>query len=128
MDPIKDYQDVLQSIESAVAEVWRADPQLTNDAVMRTYEAAIAYYNAEARGLTPKPVNLTGLDAELYAKVGEMCEWRLGRLAGGGWPKMEQPIPVQDLVACLRKLNKSVEFWTKQGGRQGYLQHIEQFV
>jgi hypothetical protein len=31
-------------------------------------------------------------------------------------------------VACLRKLHKSVEFWTKQGGRQGYLQFIEKFV
>jgi hypothetical protein len=33
-----------------------------------------------------------------------------------------------DMVACLRKLRKSVDFWTQRGGRQGYMQYIEQYV
>ena len=56
-----------------------------------------------------------------------ICEWR------SGWaPGLEQgeftPIPLEDLVACLRRLRKSVDFWTKQAGRQGYMQYIEQYV
>lgn len=127
MNPIADYQDVLQNIESAVAQVWRAHRELTNYAVSRAYEAAIQRYHAEARQLTPKPDNLGGLDKVLYDKVCERCEWRLGRIPQPELPELK-PIPVEDLVACLRKLNKSVEFWTKKGGRQGYLQYIEQFV
>lgn len=125
MDPIKDYQDVLQNIETGVAAVWREHRELNNYAVMRAYEAAIARYNAEARPMTSKPVNLTGLDEQVYQKVIEMCEWRLGR---GGDLHEAKPIPVEDLVVCLRKLNKSVDFWTKQGGRRGYLTYIAQFV
>jgi hypothetical protein len=127
MSPTEDYQDVLQNIETAVAEIWRSHPELTNYAVSRAYEAAIAQYNSEARQLKPKPTNLTGLDGELYTSVRQVCEWRLGRTTDSELPQVE-PIPVEDLVACLRKLHKSVEFWTKQGGRQGYLQFIEKFV
>lgn len=125
MDPLKDYQDVLQNIEAVVAELWRKHPEMTNYTVMRAYEAAIARYHAEARGQTPKPVNLTGLNAMVFSDVSEICEWRLGRTRD-----LEdiKPIPVEDLVACLRKLHKSVDFWTKEGGRQGYLTFIEKFV
>lgn len=127
MSPIEDYRDVLQNIEAVVASIWRGHPEMTNYAVMRAYEAAITRYNAEARQLTPKPVNLTGLDAKLYEEVSGICEWRLGRSANSDTPK-PKPIPVEDLVACLRKLHKSVDFWTKEGGRQGYLRYIQNFV
>ena len=127
MNPIEAYRDVLQNIEAAVAEVWRADAELTNHAVSRAYEAAINRYRAEALQFTPKPAGLTGLDALVYERVCEICEWRLGRQPDPEMPELK-PIPVEDLVACLRKLHKSVAFWTKQGGRQGYLQFIEKFV
>jgi hypothetical protein len=125
MDPLKDYEDVLQNIEAVVAEIWRKHPEMTNYTVMRAYEAAIARYHAEARGYAPKPANLTGLDAMVFSAVSEICEWRLGRTRNSDDIKA---IPVEDLVACLRKLNKSVEFWTQTGGRQGYMTFIERFV
>jgi hypothetical protein len=127
MNPIEDYQDVLQNIESAVVHTWRTHSEMTNYSVMRVYDAAIAFYNALAREQTPKPANLTGLDADLLKAVQEICEFRLGRVKLSD--KVEvTPIPLEDLVACLRKLRKSVDFWTKQGGRQGYLQYIEKFL
>lgn len=127
MDPIEDYQDVLQNIETVVAEVSRSHPELTNYTVARAYEAAISQYHAEARQVTPKPPNLMGLDATVYTNICQICEWRLGRTPGKGLSEVK-PIPVEDLVACLRKLHKSVEFWTKRGGRQGYLKLIEKYV
>ncbi|HEV2207199.1 MAG TPA: hypothetical protein VG167_00365 [Verrucomicrobiae bacterium] len=127
MNPVEHYQDVLQNIEAAVAGVWREHQELTNYAVSRAYEAAINRYKDEARQFAPKPAGLTGLDAVLYQRVCEMCEWRLGRKPNAETPDLN-PIPIEDLVACLRKLHKSVEFWTKKGGRQGYLQFIEGFV
>lgn len=127
MDPIEDYQDVLQNIETSVAKVWRSHPELTNYTVSRAYEAAVAQYHSEARQVTPKPPNLAGLDATVYTSICQICEWRLGRTSDKGLPEVE-PIPVEDLVACLRRLHKSVDFWTRQGGRQGYLKLIEQYV
>ena len=127
MDPIEEHLDVLQNIESVVVEVWRNHSAMTNYTVMRAYETAIAYYSALAREQSPKPVNLTGLDATLFEAVKDVCEWRLGRGAESDGDEVSA-LPVEVLVSCLRKLRKSVDRWTREGGRQGYLQFIEKFL
>ena len=127
MNPIEDHQDVLQNIEAVVTDVWRAHRELNNYTVMRAYEAALTLYREEARQHTPKPVALTGLDAEVFNAVKSVCDWRLGRSGPSDQPKIT-PISLEDMVACLSRLRKSVDFWTKQGGRQGYLQFIERFL
>lgn len=126
MKPIDDLPHVLEAIETAVVRVWRQHRDMTNYAVLRVYEAAIVYYHALERGLTPKPVSFTGVDGTLYDAVHEACEWSLGRRPGP--ESIKEPIRTEDLVACLRRLKKSVDFWTKQGGRQGYLTYIQQFL
>lgn len=127
MSPDEKNLDVLQNIEFAVVEVWKQNPSLNNYNVMRAYECALAHYRAVAREQPPKPSNLTGLDAKVFDKVKEICDWRLG-FSKAEKPEELPPVPVEDMLACLRKLGKSVELWTKQGGRQGYLQFIEQFL
>ena len=127
MKPTEDYADFLQNIEFGMVQVWKGHPDMTNYDAMRAYDAAIAYYNAQARDQTPKPVTLTGIEATLWAHIQSMCEWRLGRQHDREMPQTT-PIPLEDMVSCLRKLRKSVDFWTKRGGRQGYMQYIEKFV
>ena len=39
-----------------------------------------------------------------------------------------EPVPVEELVDCLRKLMKSVENRGKTGGRQAYLRFTGQFI
>ncbi len=65
--------------------------------------------------------------------VETMCDWRLGDetllsadMKNRG-PRPE-PVSVDVIVACLKRIRKSVEKWNKQGGRQGYLTFIERFV
>ena len=72
-------------------------------------------------------MNLAGLDAKVFEAVKEICESRTGRSPGSELGEVI-PIPLEDMVACLRKLRKSVDFWTNRGGRQGYMQYIEQYV
>ncbi len=127
MDPVKDYEDVLKSIETAVIGIWREQPGMNNYAVMRAYDAAIAHYVAVARQQTPKAANLTGLDATLFEAVRDACDWRLGLVRYADRPQVS-PVPPGDMVACLRRLRKSVDFWTEQGGRQGYMEYIEKFI
>ena len=83
-------------------------------------------YNALARGHQPKPVAFNGLDDTTFQAVYKACEERLGK------PVSEDPatplLNAEDLVACLRRLRKSVEFWTKEGGRRGYIDFVARFV
>jgi hypothetical protein len=122
VNPIDDYQAVLQNIEAVVVNAWRSDPTINNYTVIRAYEAAIAEYGAIARQHTPKP------DAVIFEDVRKICEWRLGHTAISGSDEKITPIPIEDLVACLRKLRKSVDHWTRARGRSGYLEYIEEFL
>ena len=122
--------DVLQNLEFAIVEIWRAHPEMTDYVAQRAYEAARQFYRAEQRGNPPKPPALTGLDATVFEALKAMCEFHLARNPG---PKSETeipvaPIPVEKLVACLQELAKSVERHTRSGGRQGYLTFIDGFL
>lgn len=130
MKPDEEHLDVLQNLEFAIVEVFRANPAMTDYSALRAYEAARQHYRAEQRGQPLKPNSLTGLDAAAYEAVMAMCEFRLGRDPG---PPPEENVPVtpitlETLTASLQKLAKSVERHTRHGGRQGYLTFIDQFL
>jgi len=62
-----------------------------------------------------------------------MCEWRLGRAAPGDDPRAEgsvapDPRTVDEILLCPKRIVKSVDRWNREGGRQGYLSFIIQFV
>lgn len=124
------FTDVLQNIEFAIHAVYQREPKLTDYEVGRALEAAVRRYKDEVRGRTPRERQLTGLVQEVYDAVVEMSEFRLGRnpLAEGGPTFEPGELKVEDLLACLQRIHKSVGFWTKQGGRQGYLTYIGEFL
>ena len=127
------YLDVLQNIESSIVSVYQARPELTDWDVEAALEALMQFYRAETR---QKPVDLrqlAGNQAEVLQAARVMCEWRLGRetlLDERDQPITAQtkPITPAEIVACLKRLRKSVQFWTKSGGRQGYLKYIVEFL
>ena len=123
------YTDVLQNLEQAVVSIFRQNPDMTDYVVQRAYEAAYERYRAEQRGHVPKPPGLTGLDAATYDAVCAMCEFRLGRSPGParGGPPIE-PLTAEEMVACLRRLARSVKLHTGRAGRQGYLNFVAHFV
>ena len=102
---------------------------MTDHVASRAYEAAYELYRAEGRGREGKPCPLTGLDLEAFEAVKAICEFRLGRgpVRNEG-TEAAAPIPLADLCECLNELRKSVERHTKQGGRQGCLAFIDQFL
>jgi hypothetical protein len=127
----EEYQDILQNIEVTVANLYRRHSELTDHAVLRTYEALVQAYSAEVTGRTARQMEPSGLEAELLRNARAMCEWRLGRgempSTQGGAPQCD-PLDVPNLVLCLKRLAKSVQKWNKHGGRQGYLSFMTQFV
>jgi hypothetical protein len=126
MDPIKDAEDVLKAIENAVIQLATGHPEMNNYTVGRAYDAAIEHYLEIARQHTPREVRLNGLDALTSAAVREAWEQRLGKPLSDAQPS--PALAPADLLICLRKLRKSVDFWTKQGGRTGYLDHVSQYI
>ena len=127
------YEDVLQNIESRVVAVYHTQPELTDWEVELAYEALIQFYNAEAHGRSVEVRQLPGIQAEVVHAAKAMCEWRLGRLTlsdkrGRPIKFPMKPLTAAEIVACLKRLRKSVRFWTKANGRQGYLNYIVQFL
>lgn len=124
------FADVLQNIEVAIYANFRQIPELTDYEVSRALEAAIRRYKDKARGRTPKERTLAEKVQIVYDAVVAVAEFRLGRKPLSEDAPAIQPgaLTVEDLLACLQRLHKSVGFWTKQGGRQGYLTYIGEFL
>ena len=99
--------------------------------VITTYAALIQTYRGEASNKPAIKPN-GDLAVQVYDLLAHVCDWQLGRTPmlnkkGKPMPRPE-PIPVDVLILCLKQLRKSVDLWTKQGGRQGYLTYILQFL
>ncbi len=129
------YFDVLQNIEAAIVGVYRADPELTDLEVMNTLDALIRRYRSEAGGREPRTPRLLGRIKDLYEVLEQACEWRLGRskvkTVDGkeiGLPPEVEPLTPDEMVAVLKRIQRSVKRWTKEGGRQGYLNFVNEFI
>jgi len=128
----EEYEDVLQNIEFAIMGVYREYPELVDSEVEKAVNALILAYQAEMKQRTPSPVSLTPLGQQVYVRVQSMCEWRLGRGEafvaedGARLPKPE-PLSLDAMIACLKRVRKSVHTWTRREGRQGYLRFVEEF-
>jgi len=129
----EEYLDVLQNIEFAIVSVYRSEQALIDYDVNKILNILISGYQAEFSKRDMSKPNLTPLQERLYESVKHMCEWRLGREAIDKKEKHLQTeniesVSVEEIIACLKRIRKSVETWTKQSGRKGYLQYIDQFL
>jgi hypothetical protein len=129
----EEYMDVLQNIEFGIVSIYRERAEMSDYDVMRTLEALIDSYTAEKIGRPPRDLRLSDLEHHLMDAVRGMCEWRLGRGALPGGPASSgnaapEPNTVDEIILCLKRVLKSVRRWNKEGGRQGYLNFVIQYV
>ncbi|MBL7183063.1 MAG: hypothetical protein ISS50_01295 [Anaerolineae bacterium] len=128
------YQDVLQNIEFGIVQAYRNHPEMTDWEVLSAIEALLRTYRAKAKGRQVAPPSLDPLADAVYDFVKSMCEWRLGRerpfTRKDGEPVelLVEPITLDELMACLKRVRKSINRWHRRGGRQGYLTFVSQFV
>ncbi|RPJ43782.1 MAG: hypothetical protein EHM21_11045 [Chloroflexi bacterium] len=126
----EEYQDVLQNMEMAIVGVYRDHPELADFQVDQALEALGRSYQREKTGGQPV-LPKSSLAQEVYQAVKVMCEWRLGReniVDEEGQPMGIEPLTVDEIQACLKRLRRSIETWSKRGGTQGYLNYIRQFI
>ena len=127
----EEYLDVLQNIEFAIVSVYREKHDLLDYDVDKVLNLLWTEYRNEKQDRTA-PAPQLGVNAQLvYARVKSMCEWRLGRQnleeKKDGQPVEMgiKPLTLDEIMACLKRIRKSIELWTKRGGRQGYLYFID---
>lgn len=101
--------------------------------VLDGLEAVIRRYVAETQGRVQPRTALSARASDVSAKVEKMCEWRLGRtsLRGESGPlevSTSEAHDVETIIACLKRVRKSVRFWNESAGRQGYLEYVKEFV
>lgn len=127
------FLDVLQNIEFALVGVFREHDKLTDYGADYAIETLIKQYTAELLGRTPPPLpKFPPHEQQAYDNVRAMCEWRLGRADAEDGSGQEvnpgEPIALADLIACLKRIRSSIQFWTKKLGRRGYYEFVKGFV
>lgn len=128
-----EYQDVLQNIEFAIVSVYREHPGLLDYGVDSALNALIVVYQAEQKHRVSRPTVLSPLAQDVFTRVHAMCEWRLGREAftsdePGAEIPHPSPVSLEEIVACLKRVRKSVRTWTQEEGQQGYLRFVSRFI
>lgn len=130
----KKYEDVLQNIEAMIAQVFRErDESFSDHAVSRALEAAIDEMVAIKIKREPRDFNLDEVETDILRAITSICFWRLGEvgLADENYEEIKadfEPNTPQELIDCLKRIQKSVKFWNNEMGRQGYLNYICRFV
>ena len=129
----EEYLDVLQNIEFAIVSTHHDHPEMLDGHVIYALEAIINSYRTEMAGRPPEEFSASVVEAALYRAIRNMCEWRLGRIQPDDAEAAElgpapEPIKVDEIVLCLKKILKSVNRWNKSGGQRGYLTFIVQYV
>jgi hypothetical protein len=127
------YLDVLQNIEYGIVQACRADPAILDAHVASALDGLIRLYQAETRGRSAPHLALSPLAQAVFDSAKTMCDWRLGRERlvdeQGIEPGLAMtPKTLDEIVACLKRVRRSVDVWTKKGGRQGYVNYVSQFI
>jgi hypothetical protein len=129
---IEEYMDVLQNIEFALVGVYDNNPTLTDTGTMYAVETLIKVYTGESRGREVALPQFKPEEREAYDAVKRMCDWRLGRssMEDEKGKKVEdvEPLTLEEINACLKRIQKSINTWYKRGGRRGYYEFVRQFI
>ena len=126
------YLDVLHNIETALVHAYRETPDMTDYDADRAVDALIRTYQAEVSGRERPTLKLNPIALSAYSGVKLMTDFRLGREKmkikhKKGYLKLGEPLTVPEIIACLKRVLRSIRMWNKKGGRRGYYTFVDQF-
>lgn len=110
------YVGVLQPLEFHIVNFYRKNPSLYDYDILRVYEALLKYMKAKLTNFSLPQHKLEGISCDIYECLFTFIE------------EMEKHYSLEELQACLKRLEKSINFWGKRAGSRGYLNHIVQFL
>ncbi len=129
----EEFADILHGIESAIVAVFDNMPELVDKDVLVAIEALMREYEREKRNRPGIMLVPPGRAQAVFEQCRRVCEWELGRKSlKEGEVSLDNPregdVSLSELMRCLKRLRKSVRLWHKQGGRQGYLTYVRNFI
>ena len=124
-DVVEQFEGQLYQIELVVTHVFDDHPDLTDAQVDSVYEELSRRYRAEATAHEFKAGKLDGIRADLHAELLPVTELLLGRPANMA---PADPISAEDMRLCLNRLRSSIKRWSREGGRQGYLTYLSEYL
>jgi hypothetical protein len=130
------YFSVLQNMEFAIHDVYTQHPELTDYQVDKVLEGLVRLYTAEQKGRPSPKLKLVDYEQHLYEAIQIICDWWLLRRTvpvmneQGETNETENTDPktVDEIIACLKRIRKSISLWTKERGKRGYLDFVSQFM
>ena len=127
------YLDVLQNIEFALMQTYRAHAEMTDWEAREAVKALLRTYKAQANQRAAPTLRLSPLAQEAFQGVQMVCDWRMGRATvlteDGKPPPVEMKMQtLAEIIACLQRILRSIEMWEKEGGRRGYFNFVSRFV
>ena len=127
------YMGVLQNIEFGIVRIFYEHSELMDWDVLQTLDALVKKYKAEEANRPEPAISLNDLRQELIDSVKVLCELNLGRAKLSNQKGSPVSLPmnnvgVEEIVQCLKRIRRSVEFWNKSNGRQGYLNFMIEHV
>ncbi len=108
-----DHLDVLQNIEFGIIAEYRKDSSVLDSDAREAVNALIRYYDAGRHG-----ARLGVRSQGIFDSVLHIIALRMEHREG------PPPNTTEEIVACLKRIAKSISFWTAEAGRQGYLSYV----
>lgn len=119
------YFDVLRAIELAVYSAFQRYSTLTDASVDKALDSLQRLYTAEVRGKAAPKLRLSQPESALADQIKAACDLHLGRDAEVMIGDAQRSL--DEIIACLKRIRRSVKQMGKQGGRQAYLEFIRKF-
>jgi hypothetical protein len=125
----EEYTDILQNIEFVIVEEYRKDRTVLDRDARDAVQALVRRYEAELESQGPPNAPLSSRARNIYGAAEAVCEWILGRPAPSLRLPPEKPrVSTSVLVACLKRIRKSIDYWNKRDGRQGYFNYVIDYI
>jgi hypothetical protein len=135
------YKAELFAMESAIISIYEDNPQMADYSVMEAVDNLIRLYEAESSGRTASIRRMEPLDQQIYKKVGAICELLMQRSILIDEDKNKVKLDklgllssnrsantIEEILACLKRIRKSVTRWNKANGRRGYLDFVQEYL
>lgn len=127
------YNDPLRSMEIAIVRHYRTNEALLDWLTLTAVNGLIRTYTAEQRRRQPPKLVLDPIAQPVYTDLKIATDGWLGRgplidetgqIAEAG----ERQLALAEIIACLKRIRRSIEMWQKEGGRRGYFEFIDAFL
>ena len=112
------FENELKALESSIVGVFRAEPNLLDSQVARAVESMVIIFKSRVKGKPAQKLNLDGLDLRVFSALDAAINEILS---------LNSELSNNELLECLKVIGKSISKWTKQLGRQGYLNFVNQY-